>query len=324
MGRTPFVGVGPLGAIAISPDGITWAEISSITDRSLHGIGYGDGLFVAVGEGSMILTSTDGVNWTYRTSGTPGTYRAVAYGNGLFVIVGYGIVLTSPDGVTWTSQSPGVAGDFSAIAYGNGTFVAVAGDATTIRSTDGISWTKGSGPVDSYDFLTGVAFGKEMFVAVGYECMDSEHIHCRYMTPVIFTSSSGTTWDRRALGIGHGDKLLGIAFGNGAFVAVGTLGTILTSFHPMFSVNGITWAVRESNSSATLSGVTYGDRSFVVLGDYGTILQSDQFIFGDIPSGHWAEEPIILLQDSGVTAGCGNGDYCPMIRSPGGRWLFSS
>jgi len=33
--------------------------------------------------------------------------------------------------------------------------------------------------------------------------------------------------------------------------------------------------------------------------------------FGDVPSNYWAADFIETLADTGVTAGCGNGNYCP-------------
>ena len=33
--------------------------------------------------------------------------------------------------------------------------------------------------------------------------------------------------------------------------------------------------------------------------------------FGDVPTGHWAFQYVEALVDSGITAGCGGGDYCP-------------
>jgi hypothetical protein len=66
----------------------------------------------------------------------------------------------------------------------------------------------------------------------------------------------------------QGNNLSGVAYGNGTFVAVGELGTILTS------PDGVTWTIRTSGTSAYLSGVAYGNGTFVAVGELGTILTS--------------------------------------------------
>lgn len=65
-----------------------------------------------------------------------------------------------------------------------------------------------------------------------------------------------------------GAFLWNIASGGSRLVAVGTDGTILTSF------NGDTWTRRDSGTTDWLVGVTYGGGKFVVVGDRGTILTS--------------------------------------------------
>ena len=60
---------------------------------------------------------------------------------------------------------------------------------------------------------------------------------------------------------GTSDHLRGIGFGNNIFVAVGFNGTILTS------PNGVTWTKRNSNTREILFSVTYGNGIFVTAGD---------------------------------------------------------
>ena len=63
--------------------------------------------------------------------------------------------------------------------------------------------------------------------------------------------------------------LYGVTFANGAFVAVGASGTILTS------TDGASWTDSASVTSAQLSGVVSGNNTFVAVGYTGTILQSN-------------------------------------------------
>jgi len=58
----------------------------------------------------------------------------------------------------------------------------------------------------------------------------------------------------------QGNTLVAIAYGNGAFVAVGEFGSIVTS------QDGVTWTNRISGTSYNLNGVTYGNGTFVAVG----------------------------------------------------------
>jgi len=51
----------------------------------------------------------------------------------------------------------------------------------------------------------------------------------------------------------QGNPLNGVTYGNGAFIAVGAGGTILTS------ADGITWTSNTSGTAKSLNGVTYGE-----------------------------------------------------------------
>ena len=66
----------------------------------------------------------------------------------------------------------------------------------------------------------------------------------------------------------QGNKLNSMALGNNTIVAVGDVGTILTS------PDGISWTVRTSPTSSDLKGITYGSNKFVAVGNSGTILTS--------------------------------------------------
>src|SRR5437016_6121750 len=55
--------------------------------------------------------------------------------------------------------------------------------------------------------------------------------------------------------------LLGIAYGNGQFVAVGNSGAIMTS-----TDDGVTWVRRESGTTSVLWGIAYGNGQFAAFG----------------------------------------------------------
>jgi hypothetical protein len=67
------------------------------------------------------------------------------------------------------------------------------------------------------------------------------------------------TWTQRASVADNG--LYGVTYGNGLFVAVGDVGTILTS------PNGVRSTEQASGTSNSLYGVTYGNGRFVAVGE---------------------------------------------------------
>jgi hypothetical protein len=62
--------------------------------------------------------------------------------------------------------------------------------------------------------------------------------------------------------------LYGVTYGNGIFVAVGDIGTIITS------PEGEIWTIRNSGTSDHLRGIGFGNNIFVAVGFNGTILTS--------------------------------------------------
>ncbi len=246
-GNGQFVVVGSYGTVFTSPDTVAWTAGNSGTTAWLDGVGYGNGQFVAVGEFGTLLTSSNGVLWTMRNPGTAAALSGVAYGNGMFVVTGQA-TLTSPDGVTWTIRNAGTNSWLAGVAYGNGRFVAVNGQ-EVVTSLDGITWT--SEATATNRSLVGVAYGQERFVAVGWTYSvvvppdsfadpesDGRRLSStpsrRGVRPTgwppassICTSSDGVSWSLYSAPTAF--PLLAVAYGNGRFVAVGDVGTIVES-----------------------------------------------------------------------------------------------
>lgn len=66
----------------------------------------------------------------------------------------------------------------------------------------------------------------------------------------------------------QGSDLLGIAYGEGEYVAVGEAGTILTS------IDGVQWRLRPTWTRESLAAVAAGNGRFVAVGAHGTIMTS--------------------------------------------------
>ncbi|BFT69536.1 S-layer homology domain-containing protein [Paenibacillus sp. P36] len=78
------------------------------------------------------------------------------------------------------------------------------------------------------------------------------------------TTSSLDNWYIRSTG----QTMVGVTYGNGMYVAVGTSGTILTSS------DGVNWMPRKSGITNALYGVSYFNGTYVAVGAAGIILTS--------------------------------------------------
>ena len=97
--------------------------------------------------------------------------------------------------------------------------------------------------------LNGVAFGNDIFVAVGD------------YGEITYSSDDGENWNRVHSG---GDSFYAVAYGNGTFVAVGKDGRVCRSS------NGTTWTDQSPISSETdLNGIAFGNGVFVAVGEDG-------------------------------------------------------
>ena len=127
-----------------SNDGITWNQVSTISD-SLYSIHYQNSIYIAASLNGHIFTSSDGSSWTNRaTNVTDGLLKSIAYGKSKYVIVGgYKTIVTSPNYISWTRTSyegPGTT-SYNDIVYSDDKFVLVGNSGTILTSTDGTTWT---------------------------------------------------------------------------------------------------------------------------------------------------------------------------------------
>src|SRR5215207_4134355 len=186
--------------------------------------------------------------WSSSTP-TNKNLTAVMYGEGQLMVVGWGsLIMKSTGGFSWQQAlslngPPGTgSGDhlFSA-AYGNGMFVAGGYlNMHRVISPDGMNWTNTDsiGP----QILYGLTFANGRFVGVG------RGIHSD--TTYIITSIDGVNWTSPGV-YPTTNTLRSVAFGNGLYVAVGDLGTIVTS------PDANAWTVRNSGTLNTLRAITF-------------------------------------------------------------------
>jgi hypothetical protein len=98
-------------------------------------------------------------------------------------------------------------------------------------------------------------------VVVGFWCLSSLSSAKAHVLDVWRLRDSATT-----------AGLWATAWGKGICVAVGDLGTIVTS------TDGLTWSRRTSGTSASLNSIIFANDRFVTVGESGTILTSDDGI----------------------------------------------
>ncbi|MBI5299040.1 MAG: hypothetical protein HY877_01920 [Deltaproteobacteria bacterium] len=189
----------------------------------------------------------------------------------------------SPVAGQWTLRNSGSTAWLDDIAFGNNIFVVTSKGSSKqiLTSSDGVQWTTHAVP---NDYSTGIAYGNNLFVIVGWNgqiATSPDGISwtkkisgtTNYFYAVTYgnntfvavgddgtvvTSPDGTTWIKRNSGIA--ENLRGIIYANNTFVAVGSNGKII------ISTDGITWTSKNSGTTTTLSAIAYGNGTFVIVG----------------------------------------------------------
>ncbi len=260
FGKGHFVAVGDGGRILTSEDGLKWARRSTGTTGAFYCIAYGNEKFVAAGSLGQIVNSSDGIIWSKPIRPTGTTFRKLIFAKDQFIAIGDdNKIYFSANGIAWEKKDLGTdaynADSFLGIAFGNGRLITVGTSSRTVESAilisaDLNSWKRRT--FNLVESLIDIAFGNNMFVAVGYD-------------GAIFSSPDGSEWVLRKLGT---NDLRGVVFGDGRFVVVGDNKTIL------ISTDGVSWPLPSSGTRNTLNEVAYGAGKYVAVGEYGTVLTS--------------------------------------------------
>ncbi len=284
-----FVAVGWSGALAYSPDGITWTRAGTgpTPDNKAFADGGAQGL-VAVGRGGSIATSPDGSAWTVRTSGTEKGLASVAWTGRTFVAAGNGgTVLLSNDGVAWRTVDPGVTVDLNAVLWTGRGLVAAGTEGTLVASADGERWRKVASPTGRT--LRGLAQRAGLLVAVGG---DSEG------GVVLSSEDGGETWTDRTP---NGFPIFSAVASSGSrFVAVGGGGGGGAQGFAASSPDGVDWSGKARGvSDVDLAAVAWDGAGFVAVGPSGMMFAS--------PDGAgWSAEPFFTAANL-LAVGLGGG-----------------
>ena len=252
-----FVAVGDGGAIATSPDGITWTQRNAsqtITGNNLEDVTWNGTHWIAVGFNGTIATSLNGTSWNLATSGTTQSLRGVTWdGNQAIVVGANGTVLKSSDLSTWTTATTvPLTNQFDDVVYRqlgatSGQFIAVGQTGAVMTSTDGDVWTAVSVPTS--ENLEAVTFDEDKIVAVG-------------LNGAIVNSEDGVVW-QVATQVPNSLALHEVKHDGNRFWAAGSTGNL------MYSVDGAIWNAISSGTGNTLSAIVSNYTTLLIAGTGG-------------------------------------------------------
>lgn len=263
-------------------------------------IAAGQKTFVAAGnptgvggdKAGMIGISKDGAKWELIAladideSMENAPLSGIAYGGGKLVAVGGGKAVVSSNMKDWKlsdSQPDGINGNLNAVAYGEGLFVAVGTASSVVYSKDGEEWktlldSKNLPPqlVDDMEFrvthLYGIVFQNGKFYALGNgNCIVT-----------LAPQGDGLVLEGGVMKGQVTSRLNDMAFGNGSYVAVGTVEDYL-------SADLSAW--KKIQPWQQYFGVTYGKGLFVGVTGFGSVFTSDTGA-----SGSWKEASSAKIQ----------------------------
>jgi hypothetical protein len=265
-------------------------------------------MFIGVGDGGTILTSYNGRSWMPQNSQTVSDLSGIAYGafvltspsGFLLVAVGNHVITISPDGTNWTAfPSSAYLAD---VAYASTQFVGVTrqsspDDPNVLLSQNGTNWTTRRFTTNAFGdpaWFASVAYGAGTIVAVAD------------ISNGIWTSRDGAAWTHRSA---ENEDYLGVAFGNGRFVAIGqegapnvstSAGIITGSPWQSFPVDPNGGYFSDENYHVG-KGIAFGDGRFVVFRGGRTN------IFTSMNGSNWVIRP---FPAAGMMAGAyGNGTF---------------
>ncbi len=221
--------------------------------------------------------------------GTQTRTNSICWDGARFVAVGAsGTILTSSDGLSWTPQAPGVNWDFAHVTGGNGQSLA-AGFKGFLTSRDGEHW---AGTTAGMFNLRGLDYQGGFFFAL--------------RSTGVLSSQDGFHWSMLPLGLPY-DPVMGIAYGNGLYVAATQSEVLYTSS------DAVHWA-------QGYLPVTTGSYVESVAFENGVFVVSE----GDVIL--WSRDGKVWSKASSVPAGTcfahGGGRF--MIVSPGWNATYTS
>jgi hypothetical protein len=186
-----------------------------------------------------------------------------------FVAVGHnGLRIASENGTDWRAPQLGKEGEvYRGVCFGNGIFVAAGtfgGKNIFAASRDGSTWQTGEKDGQYKNYVRGLGFGKDMFLAIG-----GDPGSVGSSSPILVSSTDGVKWsdfhDIKGKNI-----IRRIAYGNNLFVGVGDRG------RRSVSPDGMEWKdAPEVKAIDTLVDIAFGKNVFVGVGLHSLRMMSE-------------------------------------------------
>lgn len=261
-------------------------------------------MFVSVGASGLICTSNTGSSWQMGNPSKETGYNDtiepfydVTNGNGIFVAVGGGgqVMFSSEPRDKWSySLNPAVFNGYSlnSVVFGQGKFVVVGNDANSWFSTDGQTWTQGSGlaghaNLEKVIFVPEANKGVGQFVAVGGDA-------------TIWYSPDGEHWKIAVVTDESDTYFRDVTYGNGVYVAIGDDNTIARS-----TDEGVTWTANTNALDYEGEGgvvildhphaITFYNNDFIaVTADYGLLAQNGSVFYSKDNGVTWSKSGIVF------------------------------
>ena len=175
FGNGMFVAMGDNSTVIKSTDGVVWSAFwtpvtAADSNQDANKItavdmAYGTPGYVAISSDNSLSFSKDGVAYFSNKKVVPegNTLTRVIFGE-RYVAIGPQNVVTSTDGLTWVSAVV-PAGTFRDVAYKSGTYVITGDGGLALYSTDGITWSQGTGFDPQFNMTKVKAAGSFFFSA---------------------------------------------------------------------------------------------------------------------------------------------------------------
>jgi len=274
--------------MAYSADGITWKAVKDpkIVNYILH-VAYGNGIWLAstngTGNGNSMAYSSDGITWTaINEKINSSCVNGITWGGGKFVAAcNDGVIAYSVNGLNWKNVADTTFGSkdgINSVAWNGNKYIAVgfrlgSSGKYYAYSSDGITWTAGSGNLGSRDQI---AFGGGVWI-----------VGSNWAAGFNYSEDDGNTWktiyvEDKTNTTGYlSGNIYDITYGNGTFIAIGTR-MISGQNLPVivYSTNGKEWKTSKIEgtvslgSSETFTSVAWGGGKFVAVSGGGRIAHS--------------------------------------------------
>lgn len=208
--------------ISISPDSISWTDVSPLTGSTLYDVAFGNNTYIVSAGNGYVFRSINAVDWIQSTPEGfyLGNYYSIVFGNGLFIITGINTMqLSANNGISWTGKTPIPLGDIYGSGYNTdtNTFLIVGENGQIQRSTDnGNAWISIANATGYTGDFRGISFGNGFWLIAGEtgEIQSSE--------------DDGLTWTHIVSANGYTGRFNDITFGDNIFTVVGDDGEIET------------------------------------------------------------------------------------------------